>query len=63
MLQVSKACTSLCMWAHAIYKYYFVNKVVKPKKEALNEAKERLAETLEVLEEARDRMREVSLVF
>lgn len=49
------------MWVHAIYKYYFVHKVVKPKKEALNEAKTRLAETLEVLEEARGRMKEVGL--
>lgn len=47
------------MWVHAIYKYYFVNKVVQPKKAALNEAKARLADTLEVLEEARGRMREV----
>ncbi|CAH0663656.1 unnamed protein product [Spodoptera exigua] len=38
ILKVSKACQSLCMWVHAMYKFYHVNKGVAPKKEALARA-------------------------
>ncbi|PSN46072.1 Dynein heavy chain 1 [Blattella germanica] len=54
---VSKACTSLCMWVHAMYKYYFVNKAVAPKKAALKAAMEDLAETEKILNEAKTRMK------
>ncbi|XP_074037842.1 dynein axonemal heavy chain 1 isoform X2 [Leptinotarsa decemlineata] len=57
--KVSKACTSLCMWIHAMYKYYFVNKAVAPKKAALAKAKEELAHTEKVLAEAKAKMKEV----
>lgn len=40
--QVSKACMSLCMWVHAMYKYYHVNTGVAPKRAALAEAAARL---------------------
>nr|CAD7577636.1 unnamed protein product [Timema californicum] len=57
--EVSKACTSLCMWVHAMYKYYFVNKSVAPKKATLATAKEELAITEKALAEAKARMKEV----
>ncbi|KAJ9575540.1 hypothetical protein L9F63_007610, partial [Diploptera punctata] len=57
IIKVSKACTSLCMWVHAMYKYYFVNKQVAPKKAALKAAKEDLAITEAILDEAKSRMR------
>lgn len=41
--QVSKACQSLCMWVHAMYKFYHVNKAVAPKKAALEQAAKELA--------------------
>nr|XP_022908003.1 dynein heavy chain 1, axonemal-like [Onthophagus taurus] len=57
--KVSKACTSLCMWVHAMYKYYFVNKIVAPKKAALAEANAELAITEKKLAESQARMRAV----
>ncbi|CAG2057552.1 unnamed protein product, partial [Timema podura] len=57
---VSKACTSLCMWVHAMYKYYFVNKSVAPKKATLATAKEELAITEKALAEAKARMKELT---
>lgn len=47
------------MWAHAMYKFYFVNKGVAPKKAALKNAKEELAETERVLAEAKAKMKRV----
>lgn len=55
--KVSKACTSLCMWVHAMYKFYFVNLVVAPKKAALKQAKEELEKTQRALALAREKMR------
>nr|CAD7604629.1 unnamed protein product [Timema genevievae] len=59
-ISVSKACTSLCMWVHAMYKYYFVNKSVAPKKATLATAKEELAITEKALAEAKARMKELT---
>lgn len=59
IVTVSKACTSLCMWVHAMYKYYFVNMNVKPKKEALKKAAEELVETEEALAKAKAAMQKV----
>lgn len=47
------------MWVHAMYKFYFVNKSVAPKKAALQKAKEELAETERILAEAKAKMKEV----
>ncbi|RZF38667.1 hypothetical protein LSTR_LSTR003473, partial [Laodelphax striatellus] len=60
IITVSKACTSLCMWVHAIYKYFFVNQTVLPKKAALAGAKIKLSTVMEVLDEKRARMKEVT---
>lgn len=47
------------MWVHAMYKFYFVNKSVAPKKAALKKAMEELAETERILKEAKAKMQEV----
>lgn len=57
--KVSKACMSLCMWVHAMYKYYFVNLSVAPKKAALAQAKEDLDLTQRALDAAKEKMKEV----
>jgi len=44
--KVSKACTSICLWVNAMYKYYHVAKMVEPKKKLLAEAQAELDETL-----------------
>ncbi|XP_050357868.1 dynein axonemal heavy chain 1-like [Nymphalis io] len=54
--KVSKACMSLCMWVHAMYKFYHVNKAVAPKKEALERATKELAAVEAVLANARAKM-------
>uniref|UniRef100_A0A8C3K8B9 Dynein axonemal heavy chain 1 n=1 Tax=Calidris pygmaea TaxID=425635 RepID=A0A8C3K8B9_9CHAR len=57
--KVSKACTSICQWVRAMHKYHFVAKVVEPKRKAWREAEEDLRATQQVLEEAKERLREV----
>ena len=59
-IKVSKACTSLCMWVHAMYKYYFINQIVAPKKAALKVANEKLAEVQKVLDKTKAKMAEVN---
>ncbi|XP_049878805.1 dynein axonemal heavy chain 1-like [Pectinophora gossypiella] len=57
ILKVSKACMSLCMWVHAMYKFYHVNKGVAPKKAALQAASDELAAVEAMLEAAEAKMR------
>ncbi|XP_077133083.1 dynein axonemal heavy chain 1 isoform X2 [Ranitomeya variabilis] len=57
--RVSKACTSICQWVRAMHKYHFVAKGVEPKRQALKEAQEDLAETQKILDEAKARLNEV----
>ncbi|NWW95122.1 DYH1 protein, partial [Rhynochetos jubatus] len=57
--KVSKACTSICQWVRAMHKYHFVAKVVEPKRRAWQEAEEDLRATQQVLEKAKERLREV----
>lgn len=57
--QVSKACTSICSWVRAMYKYYFVNKSVEPKREAQRIALEELAENQKSLANAKAKLKEV----
>ncbi|KAF0288035.1 Dynein heavy chain 1, axonemal [Amphibalanus amphitrite] len=57
--KVSKACTSLCMWCRAMYKFHFVNKAVAPKRAALAEAQASLAATEAVLKEAKGQLKTV----
>lgn len=55
----SKACTSICMWVRAMHKYHFVAKGVEPKRLALAEAQQELADTQVILDEARGKLAEV----
>lgn len=50
------------MWVHAMYKFYFINKIVAPKKAALKEASERLNAVQQVLDVARAKVAEVSII-
>ncbi|XP_069792874.1 dynein axonemal heavy chain 1 isoform X2 [Narcine bancroftii] len=59
--KISKACTSICQWVRAMYKYHFIAKAVEPKRQALHEAQEDLAVTQKILEEAKSRLEEVEL--
>ncbi|CAB3235275.1 unnamed protein product [Arctia plantaginis] len=57
---VSAACKSLCLWVRAIEKYGKVYKIVKPKKERLEEALESLRMKQQILAEARAKLKELS---
>ncbi|KAK3096562.1 hypothetical protein FSP39_001310 [Pinctada imbricata] len=57
--KVSKACTSICLWVRAMHKYHFVAKNVEPKRQALKQAQEELAETQRILDAAKSRLQEV----
>jgi len=46
----SVACAGMCKWVHAMFVYYRVNKVVKPKKAALEQAKAEMKEAADMLE-------------
>ncbi|XP_015110698.1 dynein heavy chain 1, axonemal [Diachasma alloeum] len=59
VIQVSKACHSLCLWLHAMYNWYFVNLKVEPKMEALKNAEASLMETERQLSLAMEQLREV----
>ncbi|KAG7305961.1 hypothetical protein JYU34_008524 [Plutella xylostella] len=57
---VSLAAKSLCLWVRAIEKYGKVYKIVKPKKERLEEALESLRIKQQILAEARAKLKELS---
>ncbi|XP_039313454.1 dynein heavy chain 1, axonemal [Solenopsis invicta] len=59
VLQVSRACYSFCLWIHAMYNYYFVNKKIAPKMAALARAEEILAKTETTLAVAVARLQEI----
>ncbi|XP_078270493.1 dynein axonemal heavy chain 1 [Rhinoraja longicauda] len=59
--KVSKACTSICQWVRAMYKYHFIARAVEPKRQALHEAQEDLAVTQKILEKAKNQLEEVEL--
>eukprot|EP00963_Diacronema_lutheri_P008805 scaffold776_cov347-Pavlova_lutheri.AAC.3 len=54
--KVSKACTSICLWARAMYTYHQVTVEVEPKRQALREAQEKHSVTLGELEEAKEKL-------
>ncbi|EQC29095.1 hypothetical protein SDRG_13255 [Saprolegnia diclina VS20] len=56
----SKACTAICMWARAMYTYYFVAKSVEPKKQALAQAQTELDATMEILRGAQAGLKQVT---
>ncbi|KAJ8721187.1 hypothetical protein PYW07_001962 [Mythimna separata] len=57
---VSLAAKSLCLWVRAMEKYGKIYKIVKPKKERLEEALESLRMKQQILAEARAKLRELS---
>ena len=57
--KVSKACKSICLWVRAMHKYDTVAKSIAPKRAALKQAQEDLAETMKQLEEAKATLAEV----
>ena len=57
--KTSLACRSLCMWVHAINKYYFVARDVAPKRQRLAEAEGKLASAKAVLKTKEDKLAEV----
>ncbi|KAJ1529234.1 hypothetical protein ONE63_006036 [Megalurothrips usitatus] len=59
VVKVSKACGSLCVWTHAVFRFYFVYQVVKPKKEKLAEANKELEATQQALQATRGKMAKI----
>lgn len=57
--KVSKACTSICMWARAMYVYHNVALQVAPKRAALKAAQDELNETMGRLAEAQAKLKAV----
>ncbi len=55
-VQVSKACTSICMWARAMHKYHTVALSVAPKRAALAQAQGQLDATLAELAAAQAKL-------
>ena len=58
--KASKACTAICMWSRAMYKYYNVARAVEPKKKLLADAQSELDATLASLKDARARLQAVT---
>lgn len=56
----SKACTAICMWARAMYKYHFVALGVAPKREKLKGAEEELKIVMAQLATAKATLKEVN---
>ena len=57
--KVSKACTSICMWARAMHMYHNVALGVEPKRQALAAAQQKLEKTMGELKEAQALLAEV----
>jgi len=55
----SVACRAICMWAHAMFQYHHVNKMVQPKRVKLKAAEDELEKVMITLNEARESMRQV----
>jgi dynein heavy chain len=57
--KASKACTAICMWVRAMYKYHTVAEAVEPKKKLLASAQIELDETLGKLKIAQGKLKDV----
>jgi dynein heavy chain len=58
--KASVACTAVCKWALAMYKYHFVALGVAPKRAKLKEAEEELSVVMAQLKLAKDSLQEVN---
>lgn len=56
----SKACTAICMWARAMYKYHFVALGVAPKRSRLRQAEEELAVVMRQLAVTKKTLQDVN---
>lgn len=56
----SKACTAICMWSRAMYKYHFVAQGVAPKRARLKEAEDELSVVMAQLAVAKATLKEVN---
>jgi dynein heavy chain len=56
----SKACTAICMWARAMYKYHFVALGVAPKRAKLKEAEDELAVVMAQLAKSQAQLKAVN---
>ena len=57
---VSKACTAVCTWVHAMNTYYFIARDVEPKRQKLASAQAELDESNAALKLAQDELQEVT---
>ena len=57
--KVSKACTSICMWVHAMYKFYHVSRSIEPKRQALASSNGELKVTMDGLASTKAKLAEV----
>jgi len=55
----SRACSGICIWVRAMFKYYHVTLQVEPKKQRLAEAQAALDKTMAALHAAKQRLAEV----
>ena len=58
--KASKACTAVCMWSRAMYKYHFVALGVAPKRAALKEAEDELAVVMAQLKKSQGELQAVN---
>ena len=58
--KASVACTAICMWARAMYKYHFVALGVAPKRARLKEAEDELKVVMEQLSIAKAKLQAVN---
>lgn len=58
--KASKACTAVCMWARAMFKYHFVALGVAPKRAKLKEAEDELSVVMAQLAIAKSALKEVN---
>ena len=58
--KASKACTAVCMWSRAMYKYHFVALGVAPKRARLKEAEDELKVVMAALKKSQDMLKEVN---
>jgi dynein heavy chain len=57
--KTSLPCRSMCMWVHAMYKYYHVAREIAPKRERLRDAEGKVADARALLEVKQARLKQV----
>lgn len=57
--KVSKACTAVCQWVHAMHKFYHVSRSIEPKRKALADSQAELKVTMDGLAVTKAKLKEV----